>query len=356
MAHRVTPAGWLAAIFYEDNAQFGRRAPRVFGLMAKLLKVTPHLFAMAFTNFASTYPRADPPAEPEPLHPERNALLEMSSWPRHPGNRGERGLPHGDSVASTMDLRDSLSSVLDLVFAMREVHRVCLPDAMVSLRLVSQDRVAADPTLVRALLPETIAFFTDTLDDPVLQGKASELSVRSLFAIERSGNDAIVLRALKEDRPPLRPQRIDLGCGTQVRDGYAGVDLLALPGVDIVRNVDRHGLPFSDSTITHVYTAHFLEHVQDLVFVMNEIHRVCCHDAIVEISVPTLLGPYSAADPTHVHLFNARTLSYFEAGTGAYAGIAKGFEILEQRVGFSLQARLRVVKPATMPGSQGPIS
>ncbi len=356
MAQRHTPSDWLDAIFHEDNALFGRRAPRILGLLTKLLKVTPHLFAMAFTNFASTYPRVNPPAEPQPLIPERDAVLDIGSWPRHPGNRDERGLPYGDSVASRLDLRDALSGVVDLVFAMREVHRVCVPGATVLLQPVSHERVTADPTLVRAILPETINFFTDTLDEPALCAKASELSARSLFALERSGDDQLVLRVLKENRPPLRPQRIDLGCGTQVRDGYAGVDLLALPGVAIVRNVDRHGLPFSDSTISHIYTAHFLEHVQDLVFVMNEIHRVCCQDAIVEISVPTLLGPYSAADPTHVHLFNARTLSYFEAGSGEYAGIVKGFQILEQHVGFSLRARLRVVKAAASHDSQEPVS
>lgn len=77
---------------------------------------------------------------------------------------------------------------------------------------------------------------------------------------------------------------------------------------------------------------------------MNEIHRVCCNGAIVDLNVPSLLGPYAAADPTHARLFNARTFSYFEPGKGQYAGIAKGFEIIEQQVGFSIVARLRVVK------------
>src|SRR4029079_9092635 len=127
------------------------------------------------------------------------------------------------------------------------------------------------------------------------------------------------------------------------------------PGVDVVRDIERHGLPFSDSTVTHVWSSHFLEHVHNLVFVMNEIHRVCCDDALVELSVPTLLGPWAAADPTHVRLFNARTFQYFEkdgvapnvhegSPTHDYANIVQGFEILEQRVSTSLDVKLRVIK------------
>ena len=337
-------ADWLAEIFYEDNRQFARRAPRLLGLLAKVLKVAPHLFAMAFTNFASTYPRAEKSADPDPLAADENLSLVIDSWPRHPGTGGDRGLGYSDSVVTSVDLKESLSSVEDLVFALKEVHRVCAPGASVVLELVSVERALADPTLRRAVLAGTIEFFTDALQSESLGRKASALSARSLFAIEHAGENRMELRAIKQEGTTLRPTRIDLGCGTQVHPGYTGVDLLPLPGVEIVRDVDRHGLPFSDSTISHVYTAHFLEHVHNLVFVMNDIHRASCHDAIVEISVPTLLGPYSAADPTHVHLFNARTLSYFEAGSGEYAGITKGFEILEQRVGFSLEARLRVVK------------
>src|SRR4029079_7191486 len=124
------------------------------------------------------------------------------------------------------------------------------------------------------------------------------------------------------------------------------------PGVDVVRDIERHGLPFSDSTVTHVWSSHFLEHVHNLVFVMNEIHRVCCNDALVEIEVPTLLGPWAAADPTHVRLFNARSFKYFEeqgievngasetGGPQAYAEIIPGFEILEQRLSFTLYVAL----------------
>lgn len=236
----------------------------------------------------------------------------------------------------------SLSEVSDLVFAMRELHRVAVHNGEVTVSVAAPDPIA-DPTIIRTISRDTLVFFTPSQTDAALSAKARKLGLSGIFTVARESGDAITLRAIK-DEPKNHPTRVDIGCGSSVEPGYTGIDILPLPGVSIVRDVDNHGLPFSDSTISHVYSAHFLEHTKNLVFVMNEIHRVCCHDAIVDLNVPSLLGPYAAADPTHRHLFNARTLSYFEAGTDPYAGITKGFEILEQHVGFSIVARLRVVK------------
>lgn len=350
---RKRTAGWLAEIFYEDNEQLGRRASHLTGLVAKVVTVVPHLFALAFTNFAARYPKVQAASPPEPRELSQAQTVTLETWPRHQDTEDDRGLPFSDSVVARMALGHSLAGVSDLVFAMSEVHRVCAPNASVSLQLVSLESAMADPLVRRPVLRETIRFFTDELEDENLKRKALACGASSMFSIESAETDRMVLRIIKSDAVAQRPTRIDLGCGTQVRDGFTGVDRLPLPGVAILRDVDRRGLPFSDSVISHVWSAHFLEHVRHLVFVMNEIHRVCCHDAVVEISVPTLLGPYAAADPTHVRLFNARTFSYFEKGTEAYAGITKGFEILEQQVGFSLAVRLRVVKPGQDEGKEG---
>jgi hypothetical protein len=341
MKRRYPLSTWISEIFFEDNARFSRRVPRIRGMLIKAAKSIPHALVMAFSNFASTYPARRYDAQPQPHTPEIIDLT-ITEWPRHEDGR-ERGLPHSDSVVQSIDAGMSLAGVADLVFCMREIHRVCTAGATVRIRLAGERVLEADPTARRVVARASLAFFTRDRVDPDLALKADRLGVRGLFEIAGERDTEITLKAIKSGSPP-RPLRIDIGSGTAVKDGYTGVDILALPGVDVVRDVERHGLPFSDSTITHVYTAHFLEHIRDLVFVMNEIHRVCCHDAIVEISVPSLIGPFAAADPTHVRLFNARTFSYFEAGGDEYAAITKGFEIIEQHVGLSIEVTLRVIK------------
>ena len=328
-------SAWIDETFYEDNPFLRRRSSRVLGLLRKTLMAVPQAIAFAFTNFAAAYPRASSPHPPVPVA-HTTADLVLDHWPRHPETGAERGLPYSDSSAQRIDVGEALNSVADLVFAMKEIHRVCVPGGQVVVATEPRD-IAADPTILRTVTRDTLTFFTDS--EHPLRARAERVSAAGLFRIE----SASTLRAIKQETPRV-PTRIDIGSGTKLRPGYDGIDLVALPGVTIVRDVDRHGLPFSDSSISHVYTAHFLEHTSHLVFVMNEIHRVCCHNAIVEISVPSLLGPYAAADPTHRRLFNARTFSYFEADGQEYAGITKGFQILELSSGFSVVTRLRVMK------------
>jgi predicted SAM-dependent methyltransferase len=52
--------------------------------------------------------------------------------------------------------------------------------------------------------------------------------------------------------------RLNLGCGHVPLDGYLNVDRRALPGVDVVSEVD--GLPFGKGELTEIFSAHLLEH------------------------------------------------------------------------------------------------
>ena len=52
--------------------------------------------------------------------------------------------------------------------------------------------------------------------------------------------------------------RLNLGCGHVPLEGYVNVDRRALPGVDVVADVDR--LPFTKSEVTEICSAHMLEH------------------------------------------------------------------------------------------------
>jgi len=52
--------------------------------------------------------------------------------------------------------------------------------------------------------------------------------------------------------------RLNLGCGHIALDGYQNVDRRALPGVDIVAEVDD--LPFETGEVDEIFSAHLLEH------------------------------------------------------------------------------------------------
>lgn len=86
--------------------------------------------------------------------------------------------------------------------------------------------------------------------------------------------------------------RLDIGCGVRKREGFIGIDFTPYRDVDIVMDLRNAPLPFEDNSVDEVYTDHFLEHlvIEDIVRVMQEIHRVCKPFARVEIRVPHFSG------------------------------------------------------------------
>jgi hypothetical protein len=296
---------------------------RRFPLLRKLARLLPDAFALSLFNYGSSFGAASTPAIPAPSTPAPIAHLAIDTWPEH-------GLPYSDSVVGGA-VFSAYEFVADPLFAMRELHRVCAAGARIDLQLRG---AWLDPLQRRVGTRAALAPFFE--DSP----RAHELGVAGLFV--PAGELALEVR---KGAAAAHPPQIDIGCGTKKRDGYTGIDVLPLPGVDIVRDVDQHGLPFSDGTIVAVHSSHFLEHVRDLVFVMNEIHRVCVDGAIVTLIVPTLLGPWAAADPTHVRLFNARSFGYFTGQEEpGYAGITARFDLLAQEVDTEIRVTLRAVK------------
>jgi SAM-dependent methyltransferase len=105
---------------------------------------------------------------------------------------------------------------------------------------------------------------------------------------------------------------IDLGCGQKKREGYIGVDALALPGVDIVHDLDVFPYPFEEGSAANVWMDNILEHVKDPLKVMEEGHRISADGATVVVSVPYFRSCYATIDPTHRNFFGVWWFCYFD--------------------------------------------
>ena len=77
--------------------------------------------------------------------------------------------------------------------------------------------------------------------------------------------------------------KLDLGCGRAKSPGFIGVDRFALPGVDLVVDLNKR-LPFEDDSVDLISASHSLEHIENLMATMSELYRVCKHGA--QICVP----------------------------------------------------------------------
>ncbi|HET9918927.1 MAG TPA: class I SAM-dependent methyltransferase [Ktedonobacteraceae bacterium] len=103
----------------------------------------------------------------------------------------------------------------------------------------------------------------------------------------------------------------DIGCGSHKQADWAcGVDRFALPGVDVVTNLEA-ALPFEENSFDHIFAIHVLEHIVDLMGLMGELHRVLRPTGVLHIFAPYWRHVHAVADPTHVRFIDMQTFRYF---------------------------------------------
>ena len=142
--------------------------------------------------------------------------------------------------------------------------------------------------------------------------------------------------------------KLEIGCGDiDQKEGYVGLDIFDY-GQEIVRNIEK-GIPLCDNSVTAIYCQHVLEHIHDLLFVMNEIWRVCKKDATVEILVPHKNSINAVRDPTHIRFFDEYSMDYYVPNfihKGHGYGLCAAFEIVKKEVrrGEEVYWMLRAIK------------
>ena len=108
---------------------------------------------------------------------------------------------------------------------------------------------------------------------------------------------------------------LDLGCGARKTPGATGLDQVQLDGVDIVHDLDSYPYPIQAASYDRVVLRHVAEHVDDVVALMEECHRIVRPGGVVEIHVPHYTSSNSYNDPTHKHHFSLLTWEFFCGGT-----------------------------------------
>ncbi|WP_264531796.1 class I SAM-dependent methyltransferase [Flavobacterium sp. N502540] len=104
--------------------------------------------------------------------------------------------------------------------------------------------------------------------------------------------------------------KLNIGCGNDIKKGFVNLDVSQLPGVDVVCDIEKNKLPFEDNFFEYILCNDVLEHVE-YVKVLKEIHRILKPGGIVEIRVPHFTSSNNFIDPTHKKMFSFRTFSFF---------------------------------------------
>src|SRR5450830_1681769 len=108
---------------------------------------------------------------------------------------------------------------------------------------------------------------------------------------------------------------LDLGCGLRKRPGAIGIDVNPRSQADVVHDLNRFPYPFPRNYFDEIYCDNVIEHLDDVVKVMEELHRIAKPSAIVTIIAPFFPHRYANTDPTHKHFFGLHSFDYFVEGT-----------------------------------------
>lgn len=107
------------------------------------------------------------------------------------------------------------------------------------------------------------------------------------------------------------PIKLNIGGGETRREGYFNIDRVELAEVDIVADLNAPLSLLPDNSVDAVHSNHVLEHISNILGLMEELHRVCTPDAKIAITVPHFSNPWYYSDPTHVRPWGIYTISYF---------------------------------------------
>jgi SAM-dependent methyltransferase len=104
--------------------------------------------------------------------------------------------------------------------------------------------------------------------------------------------------------------KLNLGCGKDIRKGWINLDLVELPGVDVVHDLSVLPLPFADQSLDEVLCQDILEHVE-YVALLRDIHRILRKGGKLFVRVPHFTSKDAFSDPTHKKIFTSHTFRYF---------------------------------------------
>lgn len=114
------------------------------------------------------------------------------------------------------------------------------------------------------------------------------------------------------------PRVLELGCGRRKTPGAIGVDVNPRSEADVIHDLDRFPYPFDDDSFDEVICSDVLEHIDDPIGAVCEIHRILRDGGLVRIRGPFPSGSNLHTDLTHRRAFTSRSFDYFIPGTDLF--------------------------------------
>ena len=109
----------------------------------------------------------------------------------------------------------------------------------------------------------------------------------------------------------LRFDVLNLGCGRKHLPAAINLDVTTATGPDVVHDLNVRPWPFPENHFREIHAYDVIEHLDDLILTVEEMHRISRPGGIVRITVPHFSSANAFTDPTHRHFFSASSFNYF---------------------------------------------
>lgn len=128
---------------------------------------------------------------------------------------------------------------------------------------------------------------------------------------------------------------LDIGCGQNKFPGAMGIDHAAASEKDLAHNLEHFPYPLESNAYDVILLRNVIEHIHNIIGLMQEIHRVGSNGADVVISTPHFSSLYSYQDPTHVRHLAYDSMDYFTEDTKhANFYTNSRFQLVDKRIDF----------------------
>ena len=106
--------------------------------------------------------------------------------------------------------------------------------------------------------------------------------------------------------------KLNLGAGVDIRSGFVNHDISQLPGIDVVFDLNIYPWPWKNSQFNEIVANDLLEHLDNFMLAMEELHRILSPNGVVKLSVPYWNSCSRYIDPTHKTGFHEDTFKFFD--------------------------------------------
>lgn len=124
---------------------------------------------------------------------------------------------------------------------------------------------------------------------------------------------------------------LDVGCGPQKLPGAIGIDHIAMPGIDIVHDLNQSPWPLKSDEFNFIRCQHVIEHISNLKVLAQEMWRVGSNGTKIDFITPHYSSYASWGDPTHLYHFALSSIPHL---FNMVLGAGK-FRVLKNEIKFS---------------------